>query len=108
MENKVGAGFVTVSKFFPNQTSSFGLPDFCTVFQAEIMAILQAARELNLNYTEARFVRFFVDSQAALLALKNDKITSQLVSETKIELNEAGKNRTLILCLLYTSPSPRD
>ena len=58
------------------------LPNTSSVFQAEIFAIGTAASTLiDRNETNMKFVKIFVDSQAALLAIS---------------------------CLLYTSPSPRD
>ena len=97
MANKVGSGFVVIKSNKVVMTKSFRLPDHCTVFQAEIMAIKQAACYLMEEENAAKYVRFFVDSQAAILALNSDNISSQLVRQTKSELNEAGKQRYLIL-----------
>ena len=47
------------------------------------------------SISDFRYVRFFVDSQAAILALANTKITSTLVRETAIELNKASLNRNV-------------
>ena len=72
------------------------LPVHCTVFQAEIKAILEASRYLN-SITAYTYVKFFVDSQAAILALDNSKVTSTLVRDAKIELNKAAEHRSISL-----------
>ena len=89
----VGAAYTMYEVNKECRTEKFKLPDTCTVFQAEIKAILEAARFLN-TVQQYKFVRFFVDSQAALLALANTKITSTLVRDAKLELNKAGKTDT--------------
>ena len=49
------------------------------------------ANEINQH------TRFFIDSQAAILALNNKKITSELVAKTVRMLNNASKNGALWL-----------
>ena len=109
-ENRVGAAYVfyEVKKLVARE--SFRLPQYCSVFQAEIKAIKEAASALSRT-EKYKFVRFFIDSQAAIKALDSRDITSCLVRDAKNELNKAAKNRRITLywtCLLYTSPSPRD
>ena len=65
---------------------SFRLPDKASVFQAEIFAINQAAIILQ-NLTNCFYIKFFVDSQAALLALNKKTINSRLVGDTIHNLN---------------------
>ena len=65
------------------------LPSTSTVFQAEEEAIRQCGGYLrNTELGEAtRYVKIFVDSQAALLALNSMMIASKKVAETIRELN---------------------
>ena len=133
IDDRVGAGFVAFRGKNEIIAKNFSLPKICSVFQAEILAIREAAKFLTEN-RGFKYVRFFVDSQAALLALENRTVTSALVLETIQQLNTASKDRKITLiwvkahigtkgneladklakmgttegCLLYTSPSPRD
>ncbi|XP_060524731.1 uncharacterized protein LOC132701080 [Cylas formicarius] len=69
--------------------SSLSVPlgQYCTVFQAEIFALLMAAREvLRLNYGSRR-VFFCSDSRAALMALKSCKgVLRRVAEERKVTL----------------------
>ena len=68
MQNKVGSGFVAIKQNNVVSTRSFRLPDYCTVFQAEIMAILQAAKFMNENGRTEKYIRFYVDSSCTARA----------------------------------------
>ena len=95
-ENRVGAAYVFYEVHKKVQEEKFRLPAHSTVFQAEIKAILEAAAALN-DTPKYKFVRFFVDSQAAIKALQAREITSKLVLNTVNELNKAGINRNIML-----------
>ena len=82
--DKVGSGVFIKSNNF-SRNLSFRLPDKASVFQAEIFAINQAAIELQKH--ETQYIKFFIDSQAALLALNKSIITSRLVGDTVHNLN---------------------
>ena len=86
--------FYEVNKFVTRE--SFRLPQYCSVFQAEIKAIKEAASAL-LRTEKYKFVRFFIDSQAAIKALDSREITSCLVRDAKNELNKAARNRRITL-----------
>ena len=96
MSDNIGAAFVLYEVNRLVKTEKFKLPATCTVFQAEIKAILEAAKYLNTT-SKYKYVKFFIDSQAAILALESVKITSTLVREAKLELNKAATNRIIIL-----------
>ena len=67
------------------------LPDYSTVFQAEIVAITHAARAVVKQAgLDLRFVKIFVDSQAAIQALGNSVISSRVVGEAVLALNEVA------------------
>ena len=92
-KDHVGAGvFISTGQRTITELS-FRLPDKASVFQAEIFAINQAAIFLQ-NLSGLHYIKFFVDSQAALLALNNKSITSRLVGDTVHNLNLLpGKTR---------------
>ena len=86
VNGRVGAGFTIRKGQTAFQEMSYRLPDKCSVFQAEIFAINQAALILQrLGYP--KYIKFFVDSQAALMALDNKSVTSRLVGDTVHNLN---------------------
>ena len=74
-------------------TESARLPDYATVFQAEVAAIALAAK--NLTSPKApqniKFVKIFVDSQAALLAIDNPTIKSKVVADAVEALNQLSQ-----------------
>ena len=85
--DKVGAGvFITINGG-ESLSRSFRLPNKASVFQAEIFAINQAALLLRDFPPHLQYIKFFVDSQAALLALNNASVSSRLVGDTVHNLN---------------------
>ena len=57
------------------------LPDEATVFQAEVKAISRAAEILQGHRAEdAKYIKIFVDSQAAISAIGNPMVTSRTVA----------------------------
>ena len=87
LEGQVGAGVYINKEGKILKTEKYRLPDEATVFQAEVMAIREAARIL-ITIPDISHVKFFVDSQAALRALHNVMITSKLVLQTVHMLNQ--------------------
>ena len=86
LNGRVGSAFVVFIQNTCIYTRSFRLPDRSTVFQAEISAIREAARYISSRQVPWPIV-FFVDSQAALLALNKEQITSQVVMDSLTALN---------------------
>ena len=88
-EYGVGSGYVVYNKGKRIQTHSSKLSDTTTVFQAEIMAINEAADYLLNLYNHRKFshVKILSDSQAALKALSNTCLKSQTVKNASISLN---------------------
>ena len=71
----------------------FRLPDYATVFQAEVAAIERAASELtNMRGNDVKYVKIFVDWQAAIAALGNPKVTSHAVAGAVRALNTLAQN----------------
>ena len=96
---RVGSGYAIYKGKTLIQTGSFRLPDHATVFQAEITAISKAASDiLQRNTEEMKYIKFYVDSQAALKALANPIIKTKSVAEAVQSLETlASKVRRLSL-----------
>ena len=77
----VGSGFVVYYKNQLIHSDHTTLPFHTTVFQAEIHAILKAGQYIKSSRAnrEYKFVKILSDSQAAVKALHNDRITSKVV-----------------------------
>jgi len=85
----------------PNRSLSFPLGKFATVFQTEIYAILQCACENIRRAYKNKWILIFSDSQAALKALSNLKMTSGLVVEYLDALSVlAGMNEVNLIWVL--------
>jgi ribonuclease HI len=65
----------------PSRSFSFPLGKYATVFQTKIYAILQCACENIRRAYKHKRILIFSDSQAALRALSNPKVTSERVAE---------------------------
>jgi ribonuclease HI len=88
IDGNTGWGFcISDSDLIDAKVSGY-LGTQATVFQAEVFAIDRAAR--YLTGLQGRSVIINVDSQAALLALKNPKTSSRVVEECKTALNKLG------------------
>ena len=77
---------------------SLTLPNECTVFQAEMLAINIAATSLLTANIANRTVSIFVDSQAAIKALNSTTIRSSLVMVTRANLNTLGLTNCVTVC----------
>ena len=85
----VGSGYAIFRRNVEISSASYHLPNYSTVFQAEIIAINRACRQLIQTGTqEVKYVKFFVDSQAAITALQNPIIKSRTVWDTVNLLEE--------------------
>ena len=86
MGGKVGAGVYILCGGVRAAEEKFRLPDESTVYQAEMMAIREAAVILA-TIPNLTTVKFFVDSQAALRTFQATFITSKLALQTILTLN---------------------
>ena len=88
ISDQTGAGY-TIYQGKEHVTEDFlRLPDHATVFQAEITAVQAAADALvQLPNHHIRFVKIFIDSQAAIRALGNPIIKSKTVAHAVESLN---------------------
>ena len=87
--NGTGSGVYNIKT---GESISASLPNYATVFQAEIRAInLCASQLLNDSTVTDKTIYIQVDSKAALQALKSCEITSRLVLRTTTDLNRLGQ-----------------
>lgn len=101
-EERVGAGVFSENL---GLAECYRMPSYCTVFQAEILAILKCSRAMErMNLSEKR-IRICVDSQAALKALAKVETRSGLVRECYGSLVKLGANNQVEL---YWVPGHRD
>ena len=101
MSEQTGAGFVVYGN--KNRTireEHYRLPDRCTVFQAEVTAVDKAATFLlqMLEQQPLKFVKIFIDSQAAIRAIACSKVHSKTVKSARDKLQTVAlRTRTVTL-----------
>ena len=92
LNERTGSGLVIYKGKNEVHTRSVRLPDHATVFQAEIAAIALAADRLTaVPPQDINYVKIFVDSQAALLAVGNPVVKSKAVAYAINSLNKLGQ-----------------
>ena len=97
LDGKVGSGLVIYEGKREILSASFRLGDDATVFMAEVVAIAKAAEMLSgMDRQGMKFVKFFVDSQAAIRAVDSTTVTSLSVLRAIEQLNQlASKLKAL-------------
>lgn len=95
IDHKTGSAYILMKNGKQIAKKMYKLNDLNSVYQAELVAIRQASR--NLAHFKNTKIVFRVDSQAALSSLQSDLITDILVKETIDSLNALGKNNKLRL-----------
>ena len=87
MDSGVGAGVYISRNKTPIIEAKYKLPDSATVYQAEVLAIKEAAIILQA-IPDLTTVKFYVDSQAALRTFQMDFLKSRLALDMINELNQ--------------------
>ena len=91
LNGRVGAGFYAeYPNNFPKQ-AFFHLGIYSTVFQAEVLAISEVAKNLLLDKMHNQSIVVLVDSQAGIKTLINCTVTSITVLNCIRNLNQLGK-----------------
>ena len=87
LEGRVGGGV-----FCPelDLNISFRLPDYCSVFQAELAAVSEVPKWLMRNITTSTTINIFTDSQAAIKSLNSMTIRSKTVRDCLTALTEVA------------------
>ncbi|XP_020296585.1 uncharacterized protein LOC109861372, partial [Pseudomyrmex gracilis] len=91
---RFGAGIYSPGS---NHREFFSLGKLATVFQAEVLAILECARLLLLRETKTRRINIYIDSKAAIGALAKTTTESSMVWNCMQALNELGKSNKITL-----------
>ncbi|XP_049869365.1 uncharacterized protein LOC126369116 [Pectinophora gossypiella] len=81
IEGKVGAALSIWTGAAETKTRKLALPSYCTVYQAELLALCEATREA-LKRSETSFA-IYCDSMAALLTVVNPGALHPLAVETR-------------------------
>ena len=95
----VGAGFAVYKKSVVVEEMSVPLPDYYTVFMAEVVALRSAAECVleNLGRWKPTYIEIHCDSRAALMAVNSRKISSKEVSKAIDSLNRLGSRVNVAL-----------
>ena len=92
LDDRTGSGLAIYRAGKEIASEHFRLPDGSTVFQAEITAIAKGAEALlKMDRRDIKYVKFFVDSQAAIQAVGNAFISSRAVANAVDRLNELAE-----------------
>ena len=100
-DDKIGAGYHIQLQNGLILNDYFRLSDHATVFQAEIFAITEAANAL-CKLEDPGKIKIFVDSQSALQALQSDSITSRMVLDACLALNNIHSTHNRTTTLVWT------
>ena len=68
-----------------------------SAYEAKVLAIKSAAELIQLRWPEYRVITLYSDCQAALQAVGQNFVKSQLVLDTVVALNQAARNNVIKL-----------
>ena len=96
IDEKSGAAYMIRSKDLREQ-NFFPLGPLATVFQAETVAVSEAAKKLVELEVKNKKILIFVDSQSAIFALEKYITQGSLVKQAKEYLNSLGFSNEVII-----------
>ena len=99
LDGNIGYGYrISTNKNQTKIANNFGnLPNFCTVFQAEVVAITQACIKMTeLNVTNKN-IYIFSDSLTAIKALNQLRISSSTILDCLSRINGVAANNSASL-----------
>lgn len=88
MDNQVGLGVYSEDL---GLEMALRLPDYCSVYQAEILAIAEVAKWLRCNVLTKVGINIFSDSQAAIKSLESVFLNSTSALNCRKSLNEMAQ-----------------
>lgn len=94
-ENGTGSGIFSETLGIQH---SARLNNSCSIFQAELFAVCEAARLISMRPIFSSNITIYIDSQAAIKALGNRNIRSGVVSRCRQELQVLTEQHSLKLC----------
>lgn len=71
--DRVGAAFVIYDENTEVYYEYYRLPNYCTVYIAEVLAIDQTVKYLQDKYDVSKYIEMISDSRSALLSITNFK-----------------------------------
>ena len=94
-EDGTGFGFITTQN---NNNTTLGetsskLPDFCSVYQAELTAITEGAK--SLTHCIGQDIMFWSDSLSSIQSLSSRTMNSKTTIQCHVTLNELAKHNTV-------------
>ena len=92
LDGKVGCGIFSEDV---GLNESFRLPNYCSVFQAEVLALKHAADELIKMNALGKSINILSDSQAAIRALSSSHTNSKVVQNCLQSLNEIASRNSI-------------
>lgn len=95
MESGTGAGFFCDQL---NISKSFRLPELCSVYQSEVLAVKKAAEQLLIEQVSDRDISFYIDNQAAITSIGSRTIKSSLVRDCREVLDALCSQNRIRLC----------
>ena len=102
IDNKVGGG--VFSEELKTQ-KSFRIPDYCSVYYAEVVAIQEALTILKGEHPGTHNIDIFSDSQAAIKSLGSTTFNSKIAISCRRSLNEMAEQFNINLIWV---PGPRN
>ena len=98
VEDQTGAAYIITSQDKNLRSKELiTLDKYASVFQAEAIAISNAADRLLGRRTRGKEIRFFSDSQAAIKSLNQTFLKTRIVEEGKRRLNELARTNAVKL-----------
>lgn len=79
METGVGAAFVVYHHGTEVHSGLYKLPDYCSVFQAELLAVKQALQYVKSAANMHETVHLYSDSSSGLMAIRDSDSTAEIV-----------------------------
>eukprot|EP00116_Pleurobrachia_bachei_P002623 sb/3462885/ len=94
-EGKTGSGIYITRQGQEIANESYNLPDTATVFQAEVIAIKEAANKLIEKGTTQKEINIWVDSQAAIKSLTKTITRHNTVKDCIEKLNKLANENSV-------------
>jgi len=94
LEGQVGAGVYSEQL---DIRKSFRLPDYCSLFQAEVHAIKEALTCLGNLSLQRGHLNIYIDSQAAIKSIYSTNTNSRTIADCRRSLHEMANHFTISL-----------
>jgi ribonuclease HI len=96
MDDRSGFGYIITGGGLKISGSQH-LGSNTTVYQAELLALAEAAFTLISKKVKDRNIKFYLDNTSAITALNNYQIRSKVIFETKRLINKLGEDNRILV-----------